>query len=260
MSLVLEGWLRRDRFLVVLFLAVVNVLAWGYTLGGAGMNMTAMEMTAMGRMDNMPVQIWGAPYALLMFFMWWVMMAAMMVPSATPTILLAANLNRSPLARNKPFGGAAFFTLGYLLGWGGFSILATYLQWQLGRTDYLSGMLQTKSDAVTAGLLIVAGVWQFTPWKQACLRLCRSPVDFLVKNKRPGALGAVIMGGHHSLFCLGCCWFLMLLLFVGGVMNLYWIIGLTAYVAVEKLFPGSKVISYALGALLLAWGCYVGLS
>ncbi len=115
-------------------------------------------------------------------------------------------------------------------------------------------MMASASDLLAGTVLGVAGVWQFSPWKSACLKHCRSPVQYLTEHRHPGNAGALWMGMHHGLFCLGCCWFLMALLFVGGVMNLYWIVGIAIYVAVEKVLPGGPRIAKAMGVVLSVWG------
>jgi predicted metal-binding membrane protein len=255
----LEWLLRRDRQLVGGALALVTIMAWAWMLAGAGMSMNGFEMTRHTRMgmDMMPQAQWGPSYAALMFSMWWIMMIAMMLPSAAAMILVAAALNRRANAGRQPFGSTAAFTSGYLLAWAAFSLAAVGLQWALQENGLISGMLRSTSTGLSAALLIAAGAWQFTPWKHACLQHCRGPVEFLIDHKRPGNLGALIMGAHHGVHCLGCCWFLMALLFVGGVMNLYWILGLAIYVWVEKMLPAGIQLSRAMGALLVAWGVTV---
>jgi len=182
------------------------------------------------------------------------MMVAMMLPSAAPTILLTAALNRRSTSDHPPFGAAAFFALGYLLVWLFFSLAAAFAQWLLESNGLLSSMMNSKSNYLTAGLLLAAGVWQFSLIKQACLRHCRSPVEFITRQRRPGNRGALVMGLHHGTYCLGCCWFLMSLLFVGGVMNLYWIAGLALFVLVEKLFAKGVWFGRVAGAGLFITG------
>ena len=219
----LEAVIRHDRQVVVTALTAVIALSWAYLLAGAGMSM-------------MTPGVWTPGYAALMFFMWWVMMVAMMLPSAAPTILLAAALNRTSTSDRPPYGTATFFTIGYLLAWFLFSLLATVGQLVLESNGLMSAMMNSNSVTLSAGLMIAAGVWQFSPIKQACLRHCRSPVDFITRHRRPGNRGALLMGLEHGTYCIGCCWFLMALLFAGGVMNLYWIAGLAIFVLVEKIF------------------------
>ena len=256
MNEILERALRRDRVVVAAALALVSIIAWTYLLAGAGMEMSAMEMTrhSMMPMPGIPHVQWDLSYAVLMFFMWWLMMIAMMLPSATPVILLAAGINRRSRVDHAPYGSVAAFTTGYLLVWALFSLLAMGAQWLLEGLGWLTPMMVSASDLLAGTVLVIAGSWQFSPWKSACLNHCRSPVQFLTGHHRRGNIGATLMGMHHGLFCLGCCWFLMALLFVGGVMNLYWIIGLAIYVAAEKLLPGGERIAKVVGVILVLWG------
>jgi predicted metal-binding membrane protein len=252
----LERLLRHDRRIVAGALLLVTVLCWAWIVAGAGMGMSGIEMTRHTRMgmDMMPVPDWDGAYFTLMFFMWWIMMIAMMLPSATPVILLTAAVNRRNRTGSPPFGSSASFTAGYLLAWAVFSLLAVIAQWGLLETGGISGMLRSRHTGLTAAILIAAGAWQFSPWKYACLKHCRAPVEFLSKRNRPGNTGALLMGAEHGLYCLGCCWFLMLLLFVGGVMNLLWIAGLAVYVWIEKILPPGETVSRVTGALLITWG------
>lgn len=258
----LEAALRRDRLIVVVSLAVVIAAAWIYVLAGAGMGMSALEMTRMSQVDatdsgmSMPSSTaWSAGYATLMFFMWWVMMVAMMLPSAAPAILLFATVNRRQQESGHAVVATSTFALGYLAAWAGFSVAATGLQWGLVQAGVLSPALAGTSSLLNGGLLLAAGLYQLTPLKQACLRHCRSPLAFLGAHWRPGAGGAVRMGVEHGVYCVGCCWFLMGLLFVGGVMNLYWIIGIALFVLFEKTVPlGHRAGKVAGAALLIAGG------
>jgi len=252
----IERLLQHDRRIVIAGLLLVSLAAWAWMLAGAGMGMSGVEMTRhsiMG-MDMMAAAEWALPYAVLMFFMWWVMMIAMMLPSASPVILLAAAINRHSNPGEQPFGSTAAFTLGYLLIWAGFSAIAVLAQWLLTESALINGMMQSRNWLFSGLILITAGAWQFTPWKYACMLQCRNPVDYLTRYRRDGNLGALTMGLHHGLFCLGCCWFLMALLFVGGVMNLAWVAGLALYVWVEKVVPGGEVVARTMGAILVLSG------
>lgn len=252
----LEAVLRRDRLVVVAALVLVLALAWGWLLAGAGMEMSALAMTGMAGMDGwlMEPAIWTPAYFVLIFAMWWVMMVAMMLPSAAPMLLLFARVNRKDKAAGAPWLPTALFAAGYLLVWGGFSALASALQWSLESSRLLSPMLETTNRWLGSGILIAAGLWQLTPLKTVCLRHCRSPLGFLIGSWSQGRLGALRMGLEHGAYCLGCCWFLMALLFVGGVMNLYWIIGIAVFVLLEKTIPHGNWLSRITGLVLLAWG------
>ncbi|MEX2516902.1 MAG: DUF2182 domain-containing protein [Gammaproteobacteria bacterium] len=250
----LESFLKRDYWFSIGALILLLVLAWSWLLAGAGMGMTAMDMTRMPADMPMPVADWTPAYVVLMFCMWWIMMIAMMLPSTAPVILLAAALNRRVGTDNLPYGASIYFACGYLLAWGFFSLLAVVAQWQLQNSGLLSGTLVITDSTLAGVLLIAAAIWQLTPLKQACLRQCRDPIRFLTARKRSGNRGALMMGLEHGAYCLGCCWFLMALLFVGGVMNLYWIIGLAVFVAMEKLLPFGRQAGMLVAVGLGVWG------
>lgn len=256
--MVIEAILKRDRTVMLVGLGLITLLAWIYLLLGAGMGMSGLEMTQLSTGGGMAMEMgpasWGIGYVLVMFLMWWIMMIAMMLPSATPMILLAAALNRKAAPNRQPYGKSSYFAAGYLLAWAAFSAIAVAVQYGLTTSGLLSSLMQSTSTVLASGLLIAAGLWQFTSVKRSCLRHCRSPIKFLVEHRRPGNLGSLITGWHHGIYCIGCCWFLMALLLVGGVMNLYWIVGLAAYVLIEKIFPGGERIGQIVGAGLLAWG------
>ncbi len=237
----LDAVVRRDRRVVVTALTAVIALSWVYLLTGVGMTM-------------MTPAVWTPGYAVLMFFMWWVMMVAMMLPSAAPMILLFATVNRKQRETGHPHVTTSIFAVGYLAAWAGFSLVAVILQWGFERTGNLSPML-VGTNAIFGGiLLLAAGVYQLTPIKHACLRHCRSPLAFLITHWRRDTRGALRMGLMHGAFCVGCCWFLMGLLFFGGVMNLYWIAGLALFVLFEKTAPAGHWLGYMTGIALLVWG------
>lgn len=240
----LQALLRHDRTVVLAGLVVVILLAWAWLFVGAGIDMGAMDMG--GRQIMFVAPEWSIGYAALIFLMWAVMMMAMMLPSAAPTILLAAALMR-PRGGDRIHGQTGLFVLGYLLIWFGFSLAATALQWGLDRVGLLSPEMASGSATLAGLLLIAAGLYQWTPWKQACLVQCRSPFEHLAEYWRRGAFGPLQAGAAHGLFCLGCCWVLMALLFVGGVMNLLWIAAVALLVLIEKALPFGARISRWLG-------------
>ncbi len=211
---------------------------------------------------------WTADYAFVMFSMWWLMMIAMMLPSAAPMVLLHAAVTRKGLERtenavptsglNRVCPSTTAFIAGYLAMWGAFSLAAVIAQWGLERVELLSAMMMSTSKLLGSGLLLAAGVWQLTPLKARCLRQCRSPISFLSTHWRPEVGGAFRMGIEHGVFCLGCCWFLMALLFYGGVMNLIWIVGLALFVLIEKVIPVGVAVGKVTGLLLTAWGIWLG--
>lgn len=258
----IETLLRKDRAIVAAGLVATSLLAWLLMLSGAGTGMNPAAMTSLqlvGRMA-MPLQGgagWSLSTWVLMLAMWWVMMIAMMLPSAASVVLLYAHVHRHSLKSN-PTMPAAAFAFGYLVAWLAFSAIATALQAWLEQIGLLDRMMMWTTDrTLTAAFLLAAGAFQFSPLKSACLDHCRSPADFLGKNWRPGTRGALHMGLHHGLFCIGCCWLLMALMFAGGVMNLIWIAALTIFVLVEKLAPHGGWTAKATGLLLVAAAAYV---
>jgi predicted metal-binding membrane protein len=235
------------------------LLSWCYILAGAGTRMSALHMSGIPTAMHGPIALlqplpWTVGYASIIFVMWWLMMIAMMLPSASPMILLFAALTRSRHEAGAPYMETGLFASGYLAVWVGFSVFAVTLQWQLDRIALLSPMMVTTSTALGALLLIGAGVWQFTPLKRACLRHCRSPAQFLTHHWRKGRAGAIRMGIRHGANCLGCCWMMMLLLFYGGIMNIYWIAGLAILVLVEKITPRGHWVTSLIGVALIVWG------
>lgn len=223
---------RRDTLAVLFSLTAITLLAWAYLIDMAG-DMTTMSSPA----NLMSVHPWTAREFGFMFLMWTIMMVGMMVPTAIPMTLTYAAVARKADAQQTPIAPTGVFVTGYLVIWTVFSVAATTAQWGLEQAALLSPMLVTTSPTIGASLLIAAGLYQLTPFKQACLAKCRGPIHFLAHHWRPGALGALRMGIAHGLFCLGCCWVLMLLLFLGGVMNLMWIAAITLFVLLEKVLP-----------------------
>lgn len=259
----LDALLRRERAVVAAALALLVLLAWIYLWRGAGTGMSALDMTKLTLfphaqaepMSGMtpPPYLWSVALA-----MWWVMMIAMMMPSAAPLILLYGRVLRHS-ADKKQIGATYTLPLllaaGYLIAWLAFSMVATILQYALQRAALMSSMmLWSKNAWLSAAVLIGAGVYQLSPLKQSCLKHCRSPMQFLTRRWQPGLRGALVMGLEHGAWCVGCCWLLMLLLFIGGVMNLVWIALLALLVLVEKLAPNGAVASRMSGAVLIVWG------
>ena len=269
----IENLLSRDRIIIGFSIGIIFLIAVVYTVLGIGMPMSAIKMTAMSGPAGMPgvsqgqsmhaagmmmPARWSATYAVLVFFMWWIMMIAMMLPSVASTVLLYSALLRRGSQSNDAARYALYFVTGYLLAWSFFSLLATITQWLLELRGLVSPNTMTlTSHIIAGGVLVFAGIYQFTPWKHACLEHCRSPLQFLTERRRPGSNGALVMGLEHGTFCLGCCWFLMMLLLVGGVMNLYWIAGLTFIVVVEKLIKHGDKVAYVTGVLMTGTGTYL---
>ena len=252
------GILRRERAVIAAQLAVLFGLAWLYLWHGAGMGMSALAMTSLTLFPHLHAEMAGemAPAFGVVVAMWWTMMIAMMTPGAAPLVLLYERVLRHHAAeREKAYVPSLFLLAGYLAVWLAFSLVAAALQRLLEPAGLISSMmLWSRSALLSATVLAAAGLYQLSPLKRACLTQCRGPVEFLTRHWRPGRGGAFLMGVRHGAFCVGCCWLLMLLLFVGGVMNVAWIAALTLLVIAEKISPAGTVIGKAAGALLLAWG------
>ena len=269
-----ERLLRRERAIVATGLLALVLLAWAYLLAGAGMSVSLSDAA---RLTLFPHQAAAAPMAgmdmpgmamdapadwglgdwALNIGMWAAMMVAMMTPSAAPAILLYGRVRAQAQAARSDTGvtSSAIFAAGYLVLWLGFSGLAAAIHWGLERSSLLSPAdMGSQSRWLSAAVLLGAGVYQLTPAKRVCLSRCRSPAQFLSRHWRPGWPGAVRLGLIHGAYCIGCCWILMGLLFVGGIMNLAWIAGITLLVAAEKLLPMGPWVARASGAGLIVWG------
>jgi predicted metal-binding membrane protein len=253
--------LRRDRLIIALCLVVICLLSWYYLLTGAGTGMSALAMSTW--QFPPPLQTadsghWPLSYWATMAAMWWVMMIAMMLPSAAPMVLLYARVQRHNWKRAGVIDALVptlSFVFGYLAVWLVFGLLATGLQWTLEHLGLVHRMMMWSNSRVLSGMfLLLAGGYQFSPLKGACLSHCRSPAGFLTRHWRSGRLGALCLGWLHGMYCVGCCWVLMLLLFVGGIMNLVWIAGLALVVLLEKLLPRGEWLARASGTAMLATG------
>jgi len=252
----LERMIRRDRLIVALGLAAVLALSWIYLVTtAAGMRSMLGEAEMHAAMGMPEMQSWTRELAAL-FVMWAVMMVGMMLPSAAPLILLILGVYRRRDDRHTRLN-SILFVGGYLLAWTIFSLAAASGQIALHRAAMLSADMAAQSGAFTAIILIITGVYQWLPMKNACLSHCRSPLSFLSHHWREGLIGAVRMGFLHGMFCVGCCWALMALLFVAGVMNLLWVAAIAAFVLVEKLSRQGLLLGRVAGVLLIFWGTYV---
>jgi predicted metal-binding membrane protein len=272
-----ERLLKRDRVITLVGLTALCALAWLYVVTGVGLGMSAWEMTTLALfphqhardvMPSMPGMdmgatapmwmAWGFATWALMIAMWWIMMIAMMTPSATPTILLYARVYRHALVQGQiqdKLAPTGAFAAGYLLVWLGFAAAAATLHWALERAGLVSAMMMgSQSRLLSGAVLIAAGLYQLSPLKNICLAHCRTPTSFLSRHWRPRALGALRLGAMHGGYCVGCCWLLMALLFVGGVMNLTWIAALAILVLIEKVLPPGQWVGRGVGIALIVWG------
>jgi predicted metal-binding membrane protein len=261
--------LRRDRTIVLSAIVAITALAWAYVLWlaanmdmGMGLSMgTSMgkTMSGMGAMLKPTFRPWSVVDFTYMFVMWAVMMVGMMMPSVTPMVLLYANVGRKAAENGRPLAATGWFVAGYFLAWTGFSLAATVAQWQLSRLALITPMMSSASDLFGGLLLVAAGLYQWSPLKDACLTHCQSPLGFLISRGGFSASpwGSLRLGAEHGSLCVGCCWVLMALLFVGGVMNLLWIAGLTIFVLLEKIIPAGRLVPRLAGAALAAAGLFL---
>lgn len=254
----LEPVLKRDRTIVAGGLIGITLLAWAYMWYEARiMYQTGICSCAGMKMSGPDMEPWSARTLVPLFLMWSEMMVAMMIPSAAPMILTFALVNRKRREQERPFVPTSIFLLGYLLIWTGFSAVAALGQWVLHGKALLSPMMVSNSPILGGTLLIAAGLFQWTPFKNACLAHCRSPLSFLLTDWREGKWGALFMGLKHGAHCTGCCWFLMALLFVAGVMNIWWIALISVFVLLEKIMPPQFLLGKVAGVLLAGWGVWV---
>ena len=242
---------RRDRIVIATALAAITALSWLY------MYRQMQPMADMAEIMPATFAPWRAADFALNFLFWWAMMPGMMLPSAAPMILLFAAINRKKRGRAEPYVPTAVFTAGYLAAWGVFGAVATLADWGLERAALISPATGALGPLLAAAVLAAAGLYQLTPLKTACLAHCRSPLDFVLNHWHDGPAGALRMGFEHGLYCLGCCWFLMALLFAAGIMSLLWMAVIAAFVLVEKLFPAGQWIARAGGLAMLAAALYL---
>jgi predicted metal-binding membrane protein len=251
----LERAVIHDRRVVVASLALVAGACWAWIVPMA----RDMYGSMSGPSAWMMTGSWNAAHLALLFAMWTAMMIGMMLPSAAPTLLVYGMVARRSDGASDAVLRVHLFAAGYLTAWTAFSAAATVAQRAFTHADVLSPMMELRAPLASGLLLVVAGVYQLTPLKRACLQACQSPAVFLAAHWRRGRMGAFRIGLVHGGYCLGCCWALMLLLFAGGVMNLTVIVGLTVFLLVEKLLPPAFQSGRFSGVVLLAAGLYVAL-
>ena len=259
----LEAVLRRDRLVVAGAVALIAALAWGYVLWLAadmdmgGMDMTGLRMIPAGVGLMAPANAsWSLIEFVFVFAMWAVMMVGMMAPSAAPMILMYARVGRHAKVEGKALAATGWFASGYFLAWIGFSLAATLVQWLVERAALLDPRMATASSAFGGIVLIAAGVYQWTPLKDVCLAQCQTPLQFLMRHGgfRGDVQGCLMLGIRHGGYCVGCCWALMALLFVAGVMNVLWIALLTLLILLEKLIPSGRWVARAAGVACVVAG------
>jgi predicted metal-binding membrane protein len=262
----LTALLKRDRAIVAACLIALLIFTWAYMLWLAddmqmgGMDMSGFRMIPAGASVMMPAtEPWQPIEFAFVFVMWAVMMIGMMTPSVAPLIMIYAHVGRQAVAQQQPFAASAWLAMGYLLAWIVFSAVATIAQWAVERRGWLTPTMAGASDTLGGLTLIAAGLYQWTPLKDACLRQCQAPLQFIQRHGgfHGDAIGSLVVGARHGLYCVGCCWVLMALLFVGGVMNVLWIAGLMIFVLVEKVVPVGRLISRISGLGFLAAGIWL---
>ncbi|WP_386065706.1 DUF2182 domain-containing protein [Tahibacter sp. UC22_41] len=276
----IERLLRRDGIVTVAGLFALWALTCAYVVAGAGLGMSAWSMTqlalfpyrsgaaATAAMSSMPdmdmgamASVWDSGHWALMIAMWWTMMVAMMTPSAAPTILLYARVHRQARSAGQLQAtgrSTAAFVAGYFFVWLVFAVAATALHAWLENAGIVAAeTMGSQVRWLSGATLIATGLYQLSPLKNSCLSQCRAPAQFLSRHWRPGARGAFRLGLLHGGYCMGCCWMLMTLLFVGGVMNLVWIAALSLLVLAEKVLAAGRWVGYCAGIVLVAWGVLI---
>ena len=255
--------MRRDRAVIGAALVLLTTLAWAYVLWLAhdmemgGMDMTGFRVIPSGMGLMMPaVAPWRPVEFAFVFGMWSIMMVGMMTPSVAPMVLLYGRIGRQATVHGKPFAAVGWFMGGYLLSWAGFAVVATFGQWMLERAELLTPMMETTNEVFGGAVLIAAGLYQWSPLKNACLRQCQMPWSFIQRNGgfRSDAWGSTNLGAKHGAYCVGCCWTLMAVLFISGVMNVLWVAAISVLVLAEKILPAGRIVSRISGVGFIATG------
>ena len=253
----LSQFLKRDQLFIFLGIFILVIFSWIY-LFYSSLTMPAETSESIIQDMVMPqVNNWNIHDVLALFVMWSVMMMAMMLPSATPMILIFSTVNKKRFEQGNGFVPTWIFLSGYILVWIGFSIIATITQWLLHYFALLSSDLKLIDPVVSGIILIAAGAYQFTSIKNVCLKNCQTPLGFIMGNWRYGKRGALIMGLKHGLYCVGCCWVLMSLLFLAGIMNILWIALIAVFILIEKIVRRDRYVSYAAGFALMMLGSWL---
>lgn len=271
----LDRLFRHDRVVVIVAMSAMTALAWAYitwlsaqmsmnipvTGGEQDMAMPGMDMSSEmspGVMRPVPTP-WGPVEFAFMFSMWAVMMAGMMLPSVAPLVLIYARVARQAVVQQTPFASTAWFVGGYLIAWTGFSLAATGMQWGFERMLLLTPAMTSASNKFGSVVLIAAGVYQWTPLKDICLSQCQAPLFFITRHGgfRRDHFGSLLLGARHGLYCIGCCWTLMLLLFVSGIMNLLWIAAIAIFILLEKVVPSGRILSRIGGLAFVVGGIWM---
>jgi predicted metal-binding membrane protein len=244
----------RDKVIIYGGVFLVSLVGWVYMfyMGWAMENMDLVDMW-MPPMGG--TRAWDVYDFWMLFVMWAVMMVAMMTPSVVPMVMMFATINKGKQKKGLPYAPTFIFLSGYLVAWALFSIVASAIQYPLHVSGLLNPMMNSRSYLLSGGILVLAGLYQWTPLKDACLTECRSPLSFLMTSWKEGHWGALRLGVHHGLYCIGCCWALMAVLFAVGVMNMLWVLLITIFVVLEKIGPvSSRYLRAVTGLIMVIWG------
>lgn len=250
------NYFSRDYWIVYTCLLTICLLGWGY-MGYMGWAMQHMDMVDMWMPPRGGTRPWELYDFWMLFVMWAVMMMAMMTPSILPMVSLYVTVSHNKKIKSQAYTPTLIFLIGYLIAWTLFSVGISIVQYSLHITGLLNPMMDSRSYLLSGGALIVAGIYQWTPWKDACLEQCRSPLHYLMTSWRDGGWGTIRMGFHHGFYCIGCCWALMAVMFAVGVMNILWMVIIAFFVLAEKISPlSAKYLRTVSGLGLVTWGGY----
>ncbi len=248
------NYFSRDHLIVYSAMLAICLAAWSY-MAYMGWAMLHMDVVDMWMPPRAGTRSWQLYDFWMLFVMWAVMMIAMMTPSVLPMVSLYVTVTRSKKSKGQAYTPTIVFLCGYLIAWILFSIIISFVQYPLHITGLLNPMMDSRSYLLSGIILLLAGIYQWTPWKDACLELCRSPLHYLMTSWREGHWGAIRMGIHHGIYCIGCCWALMAVMFAVGVMNVMWMLVIAFFVLAEKISPVSaKPVRLASGLALISWG------
>lgn len=251
-----SNYFSRDYLIVYTAMLLVCFAAWSY-MGYMGWAMQHMDVIDMWMPPRAGTRSWQLYDFFMLFVMWAVMMIAMMTPSVLPMVSMYVTVTHNKKSKSQAYTPTIIFLCGYLIAWIFFSIVISIAQYPLHVVGLLNPMMDSRSYLLSGSILVLAGMYQWTPWKDACLEQCRSPLHYLMTCWREGHWGAISMGIHHGAYCVGCCWALMAVMFAVGVMNVLWMIVIAFFVLAEKISPfSSKYIRLFSGLGLVLWGSY----
>ena len=247
---------HKDKSIVYIGVIAIMLVSWLYLLNIVEQH-SRMDMTMMTMPQNVSAYGHAVHTFLVLFLMWSVMMTAMMLPSILPATMVFTAFNQRKKAQAQPYVRTYIFVGGYLLTWIACSLLFALAQSGLSTAGVLDGAMKTNNPLLSGSILLIAGIYQWTPLKDVCLKHCRTPLGFFIARWREGYWGAIYMGWRYGLFCVGCCWALMAIMFSVGTMNVLWMVALSIFVLCEKVFPANMLVRNSAGILLVCWGSYL---